>query len=717
MTSAPGRHARPARRGYRDDIQGLRALAVGLVVLDHTLGRPVGGFVGVDVFFVISGFLITGLLIREHTATGRISAVTFYRRRARRILPMSTLVLAATVAASAALYFAPRLAEIRTDAVWALLFCANWRFLAVGVDYFGSAGSPSPLQHYWSLAVEEQYYFVWPWLLALSLGVISRVARERRRLLGGLAVAAALVGFLGLSLYESGSAPMTAYFSTASRAWELLVGSALALVTPRLVRLPTGVRGILGWSGLAAVVVSAFAVRSDSAFPAPAGLLPVLGTAAVIAAGSGGAGPTLGPLTNPASRYLGSISYSLYLWHWPAIILLPVAIGSDRTWVRVLAAVLAVGLSVLSHHLVEEPVRRSRWLERRSAAPAATTRPRRSNRTPWLPIAAGCLLVVVGVGGAAAAGQRPADSIAAPATAAPPAEAGPAGDLATAVERATHATTWPATTTPPLEGVTADRAPQLTDPLCVNDWGTVHQHCTYGDAAGRRTAVLLGDSNAISWLPALEVGLGGAGWRIESYGKWGCPAEEVRVLSGERGRYDACDEHRAWAIGQLAALDPDLVILGSAQGYLPSLASGKVGAEADAEWSAGLVRTIRAVAPYTRQVVVLESPPYGKELPQCATRGSVPADCLSQVADIWYRTTDAERAGVATARAAGLPVTYVATESWFCTSAGVCPAVVDGLVVRGDTNHISATYAGHVEPALTAALQGVTGPSSGTAGS
>ena len=285
---------------FRADIEGLRAVAVSLVVLDHMVGWPVGGFVGVDIFFVVSGFLITGLLLKEHDKRGRISFVGFYRRRIRRILPMSTLVIAVTVAASMMLYFAPRADEIRTDGLWALLFSANWRFHDVGVDYFSSSGSPSPLQHYWSLAVEEQYYFMWPWLLAAALPLLARLRLGWRPVVGGLVAAVTVIAAFGWSLHESSAAPMSAYFSTFSRAWELLAGAVLAIAASRLTGLGRGVRAVLGWGGLAAILLSAFVVRPESSFPAPAGLLPVLGTVAVIAAGSGGIGPALGHSPTPS---------------------------------------------------------------------------------------------------------------------------------------------------------------------------------------------------------------------------------------------------------------------------------------------------------------------------------------------------------------------------------------------------------------------------------
>ena len=333
----------------------------------------------------------------------------------------------------------------------------------------------------------------------------------------------------------------------------------------------------------------------------------------------------------------------------------------------------------------------------------------------WLPLAAGTLTIVVAVTAAAEAADRAetldtgitavkaarTDTPSEPDASGVSSPPGSADTLAAAVEQATRATAWPEKLTPAIEDVNADRAPQLTDPNCVNDWRTVRQHCVYGDPNGQHTAMLIGDSNAISWLPSLEVGLGASGWSIDSFGKWGCPAESVPVHSGEKDTYEECDEHRQWAIEQVALRNPDVVLLGSAEGYLSWLPSGNTGDEALSEWSAGLTATIDARPAHqpdrrSRLAALRQG-----AARVCRTRTSTPADCLSDIGGWWRPTVQAEQSAVDAARAAGLDVSFVDTNPWFCTAAGLCPGVVDGLVVRGDTNHISATYAREIAPALT----------------
>ncbi len=237
----------------RGDIQGLRAVAVLLVIANHVFDEPVGGFLGVDVFFVLSGFLITGLLVREHQREGSISYADFYRRRVRRIVPVATLVLVVTVVATFALYSAERGREVALDAGWAFGFLANWRFADIGTDYFAAGGPLSPLQHYWSLSVEEQFYVVWPTLVVACLWIVGRRGGSRRT--GRLALLTVtllviVVSFI-YSLWHSQGQPISAYFSTADRAWELAAGAAIAVASPALRHVPQWARPrpVLGRAG------------------------------------------------------------------------------------------------------------------------------------------------------------------------------------------------------------------------------------------------------------------------------------------------------------------------------------------------------------------------------------------------------------------------------------------------------------------------------------
>ena len=348
--SAPALRTKAAKaKAKRLDIQGLRAVAVLAVIANHVLGFPAGGFVGVDIFFVISGFVITSVMLREHTLTGRINFTSFYKHRIRRILPASTLTLVATVALSVVIYLPGRVSAILTDAFWALLFAGNWRFASNGTDYWAAGTPVSPLQHYWSLGVEEQYYFLWPAVVALVL-LVARSTRVPGRILLVLALAGLVVVSFAWSVHETATNPSWAYFSTPARAWELGTGALVALGAAVFTRIPPRHGAVLGWAGLGGIAVSLLVITKETAFPAPWAALPVLATALVIIAGTAGAASRRGILTSRPLGYVGDISFSLYLWHFPVLVLLSELMPEREAVYVVLAAAVTVALSVLSYH-------------------------------------------------------------------------------------------------------------------------------------------------------------------------------------------------------------------------------------------------------------------------------------------------------------------------------------------------------------------------------
>ena len=338
-------------RTFRPDVEGLRAVAVGAVVLFHA-GVPgiAGGYVGVDVFFVISGFLITSLMLREVAATGRLSLARFYGRRARRILPASALVLIVTTLAGYHWLGFLRGGEVAADATWAALFAANLRFAGQGVDYLASQAAPSPMQHFWSLAVEEQFYFVWPAALVVLLWC------GRRRALHiclGVAVGASFA----LSAAQSGGT--WSYFSPLTRAWELGAGCLLALAAGRLGRIPDRLATPMAGVGLALIAVAAFTFDDTTMFPGYAAALPVLG-AVLVLAGRGD-----GVLGRAPLQWLGRLSYSLYLWHWPVLVIAAQAYGgTPPPPARALLVLLSVALAAVTYVCLEDPIRRSGRLKR-----------------------------------------------------------------------------------------------------------------------------------------------------------------------------------------------------------------------------------------------------------------------------------------------------------------------------------------------------------------
>ena len=645
---------------YRPDVQGLRAVAVLLVVAGHVLGVPQGGYVGVDVFFVVSGFLITGLLVREHARTGRVDLRAFFARRVRRLLPAALLVLAATNLASWLVVPGERAGQVLRDSVWGLGL-ANVHFAALGTDYSDASRPPSPVLHLWSLAVEEQFYLVWPLLLLGLLSVLGRRA--------ALGVAALVAASFAWSVLSTAATPAAAYFSTPARAWELGAGALLALVVRRQVP-----RAWLSRTGLALVAVAALAFDERTAFPGWAAALPVLGTVLVLLGGA-----PLGVLVHPVSAYVGRLSYSLYLWHWPVLVLATALIrpGPGRT-AAVLA--LAAALSVLSLHLVEEPVRRSGWLRR-------STTHRRAARTA-VALTAGASLLVGGwvvPGLALRSPERPpVEAVARPVV----------SDLPALVSSSVAPAAWPALDLP-LASISRTGAPEWLVDRCDNVNAGNVDRCRYGDLTAPRTAVVVGDSLATSWLPALRALLDPREWSVQVLTRNQCPLPRTgfwRERPAER--FTACDEHKDWAFARIRDLRPDLVLASNSTTMLDHQTGQPSGDARFAPWRAGMTRTLEDLVPYAGRVVLLSPPPRAGNLQSCVTRLSRPVDCTTDVPADWRDLRTAERAAASTAGAE-----HVDVEALFC-AAGRCPAVVGTTPVYTDGRHLTAAYARRLAPQL-----------------
>ena len=365
-TDRPTRRSR--RRGFRKDIEGLRAVAILAVVLYHAhVGAVPGGYVGVDVFFVISGYLITGHLWREVRERRALSFSGFYGRRIRRLLPASFLVLAVTAIASAVILPPLTARSVLKDGLACALYVGNYRFAFVSTNYLTASAPPSPFQQYWSLGVEEQFYLIWPAVLLCA----SMAWRRRPSRTSAVAVLGVIaVSSCAFSVWLTNANQPWAFFSLPTRAWELAVGGLVALCAPELGRLRG--RPLVGWIGLGLVAWAVFTYTSTTAFPGTAALVPVLGAAAIIAAGCGDR-PDRGPVqilrTSPM-QVVGRVSYSWYLWHWPFLILVPDALGHPLSLEQNLGvAGLSFLVAVATFVVIERPVRLSAWL---------TARPRRS---------------------------------------------------------------------------------------------------------------------------------------------------------------------------------------------------------------------------------------------------------------------------------------------------------------------------------------------------
>jgi peptidoglycan/LPS O-acetylase OafA/YrhL len=713
---SPAASSRSSRRGalkpahFRKDIEGLRAVAVVLVVLDHLASWPRAGFVGVDVFFVISGFLITGLLLNESERRGRVSIRGFYVRRARRILPAALTVLLATVAAAELVFRGTRVKDTLTDVWWALGFSANIHFANIGTEYFQANRPPSLVQHFWSLAVEEQFYVVWPLVMLTVLTLIGRrISTTAGRSVLLVIVGAGTVASFGWAMQQTVHSPAAAYFSTPVRAWELGAGALVAVAAARFPGIPQGLgraRGPLSALGLAGIVAGAFIVSASSGFPAPGAALPVVATALVIVAGIGAPLQrwTM-PLTNRVSTYVGRVSFSLYLWHWPVILIVGALIPKSATVYYPVVLMAMAALTIFSYHFVESPLRTANFsamFARRQVGGAPRRWPRPRPSAAHQPAAFASLVLGVAVLGLYTLQPVPAstgsgaDDQPTEAWQTDPNVAQPKAALARAIDAAATATSWP-TLEPSLD--------HLGVPFALAQWqgcrGATEANlsgCTFGDTASSpKVAVLLGDSYAMAWLPAIRAALVPEHWVVYGLTKEQCPAAFVSVIDEQRPpRYfSGCDSRHTWMISETARLKPSLVILASAPS-VGRLASKATGAAAEAEWQGGIEKTIRAVqSAGNPRVLTLSPPPPSGNLPFCATAVAPPSACLGTVPPEWKTTRFAEAAAARTTATA-----YADTHLWFCTVNLTCPSFVGSTPVTWDGGHLTSAYASSLGPEL-----------------
>lgn len=687
------------KKSFRPDIQGLRAFAVIVVILDHLVHWPSGGFIGVDVFFVISGFLITGQLLRQHEKTGHISFKDFYLRRVKRILPASLLVLVVTVVSAKFIFSTSRFVETVWDGTWATLFAANWRFAAAGTDYFQADGPVSPLQHYWSLSVEEQFYFVWPWLMLAAFFVFLRGERKSNphaaRMVAGVAITVVSAASLAWAFYETATNPALAYFSTFSRGWELGLGALLAVMVPLLEKIPHASRVYIAWVGLAGLVASLFIISDETPFPAPAALLPVVATIAVIAAGTGAqAHRSLSVLTNSVSGYLGNISYSLYLWHFPVIVFLAQFIDEGATYYA-LAIALMLLLSVFAYHLVEDPIRKPGWGKSFVAAirkPELVSYKYRLTALGLLGTVTASLVAILlisppHVATTPAQAFVPATTSTDEATAELPPET---AALQAQITAALQASEWPELAMSMDDALDAPQAPASI--ATCGDPGPVDAvACTLGADGAPRTAIVLGDSIAMTMANPVQKSLGDD-WKVISHGMYGCSFSSVTVANSDPAITEGCGARNAESIRTVQELQPDAVFI--ANSYAPRTELGKSAPMSSSQWAETVRTAASELAVDQSKVVFLAAPPADKDPKECYNRVGSPSDCVSAIQSSWSEAFNAE-SRMATTNNWSL----VDTRSLYCVGR-FCPAFVGELPTKSDRAHITIEYGEKIAPAL-----------------
>ncbi len=680
---------------FRTDIEGLRAVAVGAVLLFHAgYSFAGGGYVGVDVFFVISGFLITNLLLKEVEKSGSVSLRRFYARRIRRLLPASVVALIFTALVTWVAIPINRWADTAGDLIASSFYVVNWRLAARSVDYLGAESSASPVQHFWSLSVEEQFYFVWP-VLIVACALLA--GKRRLKLRPAIGAGLGIVGLasLGYSIWYTSVSPGSAYFVTTTRMWELAIGAAVALALPAIRRVPGRTAGGLAFVGVLMVGWAVVAFGSTTAFPSYTALLPTVGTAAVIVAGVVDDQTLVHRwLSVPVAQFVGKLSYSLYLYHWPIIVGLAALVGELNPLIGTIGVALSFAPAYISYRFVESPLRTST----------------RFVNPPSRGLRYGVALTVVGaLGGLSIFGLielRERDTVVvapAPTLDTGVVESGPPqGSLPIAgLGDVDIPDSLPDNLLPPLTSVSEDNASVYELGCHQNQRLDGARMCSYGSDSGP-TVVLVGDSHAAQWVPAMEVIAAQQGWHFVSFSKSACPFGLMTVgLDG--GTYDSCLAWNENVIDRIVdEINPDLVISTSSTTNLPVNDDGSLPERSvrEAMYEAGLTEAVNRLADHEIEVVLLaDTPRPGRDIPEClATEESL----LACTADREVAITAQLQKSVAM----DLGLTYVDMINFICTPT-VCPPVVDNVIVWRDDGHLTATYAASLASALFVELPDV----------
>lgn len=634
-------HTASAAR-FNQGLQGMRGIAILLVLLNHA-GVPGldGGFVGVDVFFVISGYLIGGLLLREFEATGGLDLWAFYARRVRRLLPAALLLLAVVLVGMRCLYAPQEQDELLSSARAAALYAANLWFASRPTDYFGGHTEANPLLHLWSLAVEEQFYLLWPLLMLVAIRLAKGDVRRGLSWLIWGAGAVSLIACIALSQVQF----KYAFFLAPMRVWEFDAGMFVALRPGLAKSLSRPALRAMGLLALAALAATAFSFNGSLRFPGYWAVIPVAAATGLLLVAERGQDSAAGRVLQWGwLRWVGDCSYSVYLWHWPVLIaaaMLPTHHGPLLTLALI---AVSLGLGRLSYVGVEQVFMRRLWLV----------------ASPKQVVAAGvcaCLLL-------AAVAQVLRRHI-------------PASP---AQQRYQQAAKW-----------------SLVDASgCLVLFDAVDQPpCEFGVKDAKTTLVLFGDSHAAQWLPALDRLAREHGWRLIALTKVVCPSVDVDVIFYvTRSRYETCAQWRERMFERIARLRPQLVVLASSSGY--------VDVELP-RWQAGLERTVQRLQAGGSRVAYLRDTPHpGLDVPLCWARidwwGWAPPDaCTYPRSDEEQRMLPRVHAEAAALHARGAG--YIDLSDGICSVAR-CPTQRDGMLMFMDRNHLSEAFAASLAPEL-----------------
>ncbi len=647
---------------FRPDIEGLRALAVAGVIAFHFgfTGLP-GGFTGVDIFFVISGYLITKHLLAEITETGRLDLWRFYARRARRLLPASLFVILATLVAGAFILSPEEQSLYSRGAMFASAYMINFWLIRWSFDYFATDAASNPFVHFWSLSVEEQFYLAWPALLVLAAWL--RPGKRGAILVIGLA---GLVSFAVCAWLTTVSQPWAFYFSPL-RAWEFAAGGLASMVPQHFWQNRSRLAAPLAWLGLALIAGAYLSFSEEAPFPGFMALVPVAGAVLLLLAGSAhaqkGQSAEKSPsaaLALPPLQWVGKLSYSLYLWHWPVIVYASMMWPELSPLGRLGCLALTLALSVFTYHVIENPIRRNGWLMA-SAARA---------------LVPAVLLTGTGIAAAYANARLAVHDL-------DPAQRSIA--------------------------VSAARPSTARAAGCILSFETVTpKACVFGNKDAGRSIALFGDSHADHWSTPLIEAAQRNDTKVVTWLKSGCRASRLTVWATKLKRnYTECDQWRAQSIRQIIAARPNLVVISEiALVSLDKMSAGMQAPESqEAAGRAGLHATLTAFSQAGLKVAVIRDVPFNDDhvdtcVARALWRGQRPSLCDQKRTDAANDASAAiERDIVHTVPGAS----YIDMTSQFC-DAKTCHVFINGKIAYRDQHHLATPFAETLEPAVEKAL-------------
>jgi peptidoglycan/LPS O-acetylase OafA/YrhL len=629
---------------FRPDIEGLRGISVLLVVAYHA-GMPMitGGFIGVDVFFVISGYVITALIVTEIRRSGTFHFISFYARRARRLIPAVSVTIVATIGAGVFLLSPLEIKELSKAALTASLFSSNIWFTIQAADYFAPDMADNPVLHTWSLGVEEQFYVFWP-------GLIFLVAKRWQHALNRQLVAVGAVNavsFIGCVVLTSYAQPV-AFFGMPTRAWQFGMG-ALTFLLPDLPRRFARWSAISGWVGLAALAAAAITITSNSLFPGVLALVPTLGAVLIILSGKTAASRGVGrPLSAVPVQIVGKLSYSWYLWHWPVLVFTTVLFPGATGILKSVAVMASLALAWITHGLIENPIRFNRVLLRHSVASLSVA-----------------LLLVFST---------------------------------TFLAYRTYSFAKMALNIPSQRAIASAT---YTDPRyrdCIVpllDAANELRECVLGDPKASTTVVLFGDSHAGQWLPALEDVANRNYFRLVALTRSSCPVASVPIFSDALKReYSECETWRDLALNRIYELHPSLIIAANGDAYVSQ------GVPLD-RWGEGVRRTYERLNAEGVPVAMLRDTPVpGRDVSVCLSRADwrgLPTESCVFPRDVGLNDEifEAEIAAVSELK----HVVPIDLSDQICPTERCYPEM-DGAIIYRDSNHLAEAFARTLAPAL-----------------